>query len=151
MYGPITNSNYQVIINIMFATLQKLLLSKTLLRYGFTEYVKRDNMQKLPISTTSKHYNKQFYNPEYHQNIMEDGPELLHLSHKKNPPSRLDFSEVWDAYYQVVRSFGLRSQAHSCSAQCSFAVCSILLSQSGPSTTLMRRVRSVSISEENTL
>lgn len=58
----------------MFATLRKSILSKPFLRQGFAEYVKRDNMEKAPISPTSNHYNKQFYNPEYHQNIMADGP-----------------------------------------------------------------------------
>lgn len=135
----------------MFVRLGKSVLGRPLLRQGFAEYVKRDNMDKAPISTTSKHYNKQFYNPEYHQNLMQDGPELLHLSHKKNPPSRLDFSEVWDAYYQVVRIHQSRSPTPNCLALCSCAVCFTLSSQSGQSTTPMRKGQSVNTSEESML
>lgn len=135
----------------MFVALRKSILGRPMLRQGFAEYVKRDNMDKAPISTTSKHYNKQFYNPEYHQNLMQDGPELLHLSHKKNPPSRLDFSEVWDAYYQVVMMGPCRSPIQSSLAQCSCAVCYTPSSQNGPFTTLMRKDQSVSTSEGSML
>lgn len=133
----------------MFATLKRSPLTKQFLRYGFSEYIRRDNMEKAPISTTSKHYNKQFYNPEYHANIMQDGPELLQLSHKKNPPSRLDFSEVWDSYYQVVMNIWYRSLVQSCLALCFCVVFSIHSSQNGLSIILMRKDLSVSISEES--
>ena len=120
------------------------------MRGRFSEYVRKESMEKAPISTSSKHYNKKFYNPEYHESLMADGPELVQLSHNKNPPTRLNFSEAWDSLYQVVPVRPLSLCTPNCSGQCFCAAFSTPSSPSGPSTIPTRRTPSAPPSEAST-
>lgn len=80
---------------------------------------------------------------------MADGPELIQLSHRKNPATRPNFSEVWDAYYQTVTIIQFSLLLHNSLVLFSYVVSFIHSNQNGLYTTLTKKVLSVNISEEN--